>query len=55
MFCFHTAPEHYTPFLIGQDHEVFIYLANYDKALNMLYHKLAHETIFSYTLSDLVQ
>ncbi len=26
--------------------------ANYDKSLKMLHHKLAYETIFSYTLSD---
>ncbi len=31
---------------------MFIYSANYEEALTMWHHKLAHDTIFSYTLSD---
>ena len=42
-----------TPFLIGSYHEISICIANYDKALKILYHKLEHETYtVSYTLSD---
>ena len=41
-----------TPFLIGSCHEMFICLANYNKALKMVRHKLAHDTIVSYTFPD---
>ncbi len=41
-----------TSFLIGSYHEMFTCVANYDMALKMLHHKLVHETIFSYTISE---
>ncbi len=41
-----------TPFLIGSYHEMMTCLANHGKTLKMLYHKLAHDTIFSYTIFD---
>ncbi len=42
-----------TPFLIGSYHEMFTCLANYDKSLKMLHHKLTYETIFTYYLHPL--
>ena len=41
-----------TPFLIGSYHEILTCLANHGKTLNMLHHKLEHDTIFSYTIFD---
>ncbi len=42
-----------TPFLIGSYHEMFLFVANYDTGFKMLHHKLANETTFTNTLSDL--
>ncbi len=44
-----------TPFPIGLYHEMFTCLANYDKALKDVHHKLTHETIVPYTLCKLAQ
>ncbi len=41
-----------TQFLIGSYHELFTYLANHYKALKVQHQKPAHETNFSYSLSE---